>query len=219
MKNRLHDQGFTLIELLVVITIIAILASISVPVYNSVTERAKITKVLSNIKQINLACRTYAIDNDGLFPQGDETDDTGAPSPATSSTVAFAELVPDYVNVESIFFTAGNTTKRPPNENDRLEAFENCFAYVAGLNDSSPGNTPMIADWFTGGIGRYSDMHIWWGSGKAVVGRADGSARAEKINKPGGTVEGARSGTNLFSTRGATGEGGLIPPTANVVNP
>ncbi|MFV1994626.1 MAG: type IV pilin protein, partial [Verrucomicrobiales bacterium] len=40
MNKQRHTQGFTLIELLVVITIIAILASISVPVYNSITERA-----------------------------------------------------------------------------------------------------------------------------------------------------------------------------------
>ena len=61
MRNRFYEQGFTLIELLVVITIIAILASISVPVYNSVTERAKITKVLSKCMARNrstiLRCR------------------------------------------------------------------------------------------------------------------------------------------------------------------
>ena len=70
MSKRTCDQGFTLIELLVVITIIAILASISVPVYNSITERAKLTKVISNVKQMNLACRTFAIDNSGIFPTG-----------------------------------------------------------------------------------------------------------------------------------------------------
>ncbi len=225
MRKRLHDQGFTLIELLVVITIIAILASISVPVYNSVTERAKITRVLSNVKQINLACRTYAIDNDGLFPQGSSVDENGAPKVATTSTEAFKELVPNYVGVESIFFTAGQAgtaAKRSPNENNVLDSYENCFAYVVGLNDSSPGNTPLIADWFTKSIGVYDATHVWWSSGKAVVGRADGSASAETLIKTPeltAKVQGVSKGSDLFGVRGETGESGLIPVGAKVVNP
>ena len=106
MSRKVSNQGFTLIELLVVITIIAILASISVPVYNSITERAKITKVMSNVKQINLACRTFAIDNEGVYPTGGAADvgagDSGGGGEASTSTEAFDELVPDYVNVESL---------------------------------------------------------------------------------------------------------------------
>ena len=66
MKNT--HSAFTLIELLVVITIIAILASIALPVFNGVTERANQTKDLSNAKQIGLALKLFASDNNGAFP-------------------------------------------------------------------------------------------------------------------------------------------------------
>ena len=54
-------SAFTLIELLVVITIIAILASIALPVFNGVTERANQTKDLSNAKQIGIALKLFDV--------------------------------------------------------------------------------------------------------------------------------------------------------------
>lgn len=65
--RRLRAPAFTLIELLVVITIIAILASIALPVFNKVQERARITQDLSNLRQIGLATQTYLNDNDGIY--------------------------------------------------------------------------------------------------------------------------------------------------------
>jgi hypothetical protein len=50
----------------VVIAIIAVLASIALPVLNS-PERGSQTKDLSNAKQIALACKLFAADNDGNF--------------------------------------------------------------------------------------------------------------------------------------------------------
>ncbi len=66
--KRNSNNAFTLIELLVVISIIAVLASIALPVFTSVQERGFQTKDLSNAKQIGLACKLYAADHDGLFP-------------------------------------------------------------------------------------------------------------------------------------------------------
>ena len=63
-----HAPAFTLIELLVVIAIIAVLASIALPVFSSVQERGAQTKDLSNAKQIALACKLYAADNEGKYP-------------------------------------------------------------------------------------------------------------------------------------------------------
>ena len=64
---RNFSRAFTLIELLVVIVVIAILATIAYPVYTGVQERAKVTKDMSNLRQIGIATQTYMNDNDGVL--------------------------------------------------------------------------------------------------------------------------------------------------------
>lgn len=64
-------KGLTLIELLVAIAVIAILAAILFPVFQSVRENARRTACLSNMKQISLGYMQYYQDDDevllGLF--------------------------------------------------------------------------------------------------------------------------------------------------------
>ena len=60
----MRKRAFTLIELLVVIAIIAILAAILFPVFTQAKGAAKKTQCLSNNKQIGLASKMYANDND-----------------------------------------------------------------------------------------------------------------------------------------------------------
>lgn len=60
MKKR----AFTLIELLVVISIIAVLASIALPVFRSVQEKAHGVQDLNNLKQIGLGFVSYLNDHD-----------------------------------------------------------------------------------------------------------------------------------------------------------
>jgi prepilin-type N-terminal cleavage/methylation domain-containing protein len=61
-------HAFTLIELLVVIVTIGILAALAVPAFNSVYERAKATKDMSNLRQIGAATQMYMNENNGVFP-------------------------------------------------------------------------------------------------------------------------------------------------------
>jgi prepilin-type N-terminal cleavage/methylation domain-containing protein/prepilin-type processing-associated H-X9-DG protein len=60
--------AFTLIELLVVIAAIGILLGIAVPALSGAYERAKVTKDLSNLRQIGAATQMYMNDNNGVFP-------------------------------------------------------------------------------------------------------------------------------------------------------
>jgi prepilin-type N-terminal cleavage/methylation domain-containing protein/prepilin-type processing-associated H-X9-DG protein len=64
-------RAFTLIEMIVVLAIIVIMMALVYPAYTTISERAKATKDMSNLRQIGLATQTYLNDNDGvLFSPG-----------------------------------------------------------------------------------------------------------------------------------------------------
>jgi prepilin-type N-terminal cleavage/methylation domain-containing protein/prepilin-type processing-associated H-X9-DG protein len=62
-------MGFTLIELLVVIAIIAIIAALLLPVFSRGKQVAQSVRCLNNLRQLGLAVRLYADENNDEFPR------------------------------------------------------------------------------------------------------------------------------------------------------
>lgn len=69
MPKTLHraPPAFTLIELLVVMAVIGILATLAIPTFTGVTERARVTQDLSNLRQIGIATQLHLNDNDNTL--------------------------------------------------------------------------------------------------------------------------------------------------------
>jgi prepilin-type N-terminal cleavage/methylation domain-containing protein len=93
-------RAFTLIEVIVVLAIIVIMMALVYPAYTTISERAKATKDMSNLRQIGIATQTYLNDNDGVLF-----------SPATTW---MSQLEPKYVSLWRGFQSPFD--KRPPSE-------------------------------------------------------------------------------------------------------
>lgn len=103
-RPRAATVGFTLIELMMVVSIIAILASIAMPKFADMLEKAQEGSLKGNLGSMRSALSLYYSDNQGVFP-------VCVAGPA--STVFAGTLAPSYI----ASIPAVNNTIHPPTNN------------------------------------------------------------------------------------------------------
>lgn len=111
-------RGFTLIELLVVIAIIAILASLLLPALASSKGKAKGITCINNLKQLGVAVRMYADENDGKLPIAEFLPTV----PSTPPLPRICDLLAPQVGYDTNNLPQQNTVFRCPD--DRVQRFE-----------------------------------------------------------------------------------------------
>jgi prepilin-type N-terminal cleavage/methylation domain-containing protein len=236
-SSRNARSGLTLIELLVVIALIAIVVSLADPFDHHIQVRGAQTKALSNAKQIALALKLYASDHNGEYPSFALKDGKPNKTPVTDSNTAFAQLFPDYVQVESIFWLSKSAfcSATPPDEImdnpaldtpvNTLKKGENEWACVVGLNDKSNPAMPLITSGFASAASHtYSKDPtqrggVWKGL-NAIVVHVDGSGSVAKVDPNSLMVIGSNGDGmtgDIFTTANAAN--GWLTPSNPVVNP
>jgi prepilin-type N-terminal cleavage/methylation domain-containing protein len=215
MKLALQ-RGFTLIELLVVITIIAILASLAVPTFNVIQDMANQTSTSNNCRQIIMAMKIFANDNNSIYPDTYNNPQTGGP--ALNANDAFRVLIQeDIIQDERIFgakasmFMPDGNIGTAPSFDQALQAGENHWAMTQGQTTSSNGIMPLVFEnplapswppqWNCDASGQPKPGRAWRG-GKIIIGRNDNSVNVESLASKRGPAVGPKSmagGYDIFT--------------------
>lgn len=86
-KRDSARAGFTLIELLVVIAVIAILAAILLPILHKAQQSSQSISCLNNLRQLEMCCHVYTMDNNDFLPPNEAGGFVSAPSSTNAPSI------------------------------------------------------------------------------------------------------------------------------------
>ena len=111
-------RGFTLVELLVVIAIIGILIGLLLPAVQAAREAARRMQCTNNLKQLAIACQTYADQNQSKFPMAVQIGCDGDPNQTDTiswhgRTLPYIEQMGFYNKIDFTKKAAGSPDLNP----------------------------------------------------------------------------------------------------------
>jgi prepilin-type N-terminal cleavage/methylation domain-containing protein len=135
-------RAFTLIEVMVVLAVIVIMMAMVYPAFTTISERAKATKDMSNLRQVGLAMQTYLNDKDDVLPAINAAPGIG--------TDLIPVIYPKYIGKTRKVFQSP-FDKRPASETDSAPISyginQNMYDLINGNMTKvvSPSSTILIA--------------------------------------------------------------------------
>ena len=161
-------QAFTLIELLVVIAIISILASMLMPALGRARETARRAACCSNVRQVGLGLKSYAIDNSDNYPTA--VTNLGGGAGAIGVLNAFA-LNGTYLPISAVYKCGSDAGKT--NAVAFLTPGSLSYGCTTNINDTTAdASQPLVFDTYgptAGGVAQGILLNTWWNSAKPWV--------------------------------------------------
>jgi prepilin-type N-terminal cleavage/methylation domain-containing protein/prepilin-type processing-associated H-X9-DG protein len=144
-------RGFTLIELLVVLTIIAILATLLLPAMMKAKQKAQGIQCMNNHRQLSIAWRLYADDNNDRIVYASHSGDPNDPGEAYAWTHTELNYNPDPKNWD----INADITQRPLwkyNQNAAIYKCPSDRSYVVVEGARKPRVRTMSMNFYLGGF-------------------------------------------------------------------
>jgi type II secretory pathway pseudopilin PulG len=153
MKTNKHHGAFTYLELLVIVFVLAIIALIFLPALTSAPPRADRIKCVNNLKNVGLAVRIFATDNNDHYPGAILL--TNSTSPAQVDIVRVYQMLSNELSTPQILICPKDRKRQPANSFANLRRTNlsffmslsaketNALTFLAGDRNLQTGNRPI----------------------------------------------------------------------------
>ncbi|MBE7501585.1 MAG: type II secretion system protein [Verrucomicrobiales bacterium] len=181
--------GFTLIELLVVIAIIAILVALLLPSLARAKAKAKETVCLNNLKQVGVALRMWANDNNAKYPW-QVTGEQGG-TLATREWVNHFRVCSNELATPKILVCPLDKARKPASDWVSVAGFDNVSYFVGLTAEENKPQTLVTGD--SNILGGGGGLNPHWNAflGSSIDAAWDGEVHGERgyLAFPDGSVQ------------------------------